>query len=153
MSKIVLELITESEFYKLKVENQQLRNNKLTNQEQYQTFSEFFSEFQNNVIFKSIILNKSNIENWNNLENQISQLSKAVMFLKDDVANLPDELFYKKYEALFEYEDLIDENFKNFSNTKHILFIIDELALFVPFLSHIIFLTIIFQEFSKIKSL
>lgn len=127
--KIVFELIAESEFYKFKIDNQQLLNNELSNQEKYQIFSEFFSEFQNNVIFKFIILNKSNIENWNNLENQISQLCKAVMFLKDNVANLPDELFYRKYQALFEYEDLIDENFKNFSNTKHILFIIDELAL------------------------
>lgn len=94
------------------------------------SYRAFFDQFSDNIILRFILLNKLKIDNWNNLESQISQLTSGITIIKESL---------KEQDLLFIYNDINSQTahdklqsaknyFQNFQNSSHISFILEELA-------------------------
>lgn len=129
--KIIYSLILNSKFYNDEIETLVTTSHRsqyhITEDDRNRIFYKFFGQFTNNKILKFIISEHLYLENWNSLEHHISELSKSILTLKENISDINDELFYSEIN-ITEFDKFIDPKFKNFPNSKHILFVLSELA-------------------------
>ncbi|MBJ8326483.1 AbiH family protein [Streptococcus pacificus] len=91
-------------------------------------YDEFLRQFLRDKILKFILSNKENINNWNDLENQISQLVKALSIIKKELKNINTDFIYFSDDSATKSNELAKNYFSDLKNSKHINFIIDELT-------------------------
>lgn len=129
--KIIYSLILNSNFYNDEIETLVTTSHRsqyqITDDDRNRIFNKFFGQFTNNKILKFIISEHLYLENWNSLEHHISELSKSILTLKENISDIDDELLYPEIN-ITEFDNFINPKFKNFPNSKHIIFILSELA-------------------------
>ena len=94
------------------------------------SYRAFFDQFSDNIILRFILLNKLKIDNWNNLESQISQLASGITIIKESLKEQDLSFIYNDINSQTDYDKLqsAKNNFQNFQNSSHISFILEELA-------------------------
>ncbi|WEM65376.1 AbiH family protein [Streptococcus parauberis] len=93
------------------------------------SYRAFFDQFSDNIILRFILLNKLKIDNWNNLESQISQLASGITIIKESLKEQDLLFIYNDINSQTDYDKLQSAKnyFQNFQNSSHISFI-EELA-------------------------
>lgn len=94
------------------------------------SYRAFFDQFSDNIILRFILLNKLKIDNWNNLESQISQLASGITIIKESLKEQDLSFIYNDINSQTDYDKLqsAKNHFQNFQNSSHISFILEELA-------------------------
>ncbi|WEM62431.1 AbiH family protein [Streptococcus parauberis] len=94
------------------------------------SYRAFFDQFSDNIILRFILLNKLKIDNWNNLESQISQLASGITIIKESLKEQDLLFIYNDINSQTDYDKLQSAKnyFQNFQNSSHISFILEELA-------------------------
>ena len=94
------------------------------------SYRAFFDQFSDNIILRFILLNKLKIDNWNNLESQISQLASGITIIKESLKEQDLSFIYNDINSQTDYDKLQSAKnyFQNFQNSSHISFILEELA-------------------------
>lgn len=94
------------------------------------SYRTFFDQFSDNIILRFILLNKLKIDNWNNLESQISQLASGITIIKESLKEQDLLFIYNDINSQTDYDKLQSAKnyFQNFQNSSHISFILEELA-------------------------
>ena len=94
------------------------------------SYRAFFDQFSDNIILRFILLNKLKIDNWNNLESQISQLASGITIIKESLKEQDLLFIYNDINSQTDYDKLqsAKNHFQNFQNSSHISFILEELA-------------------------
>ena len=94
------------------------------------SYRAFFDQFSDNIILRFILLNKLKIDNWNNLESQISQLASGITIIKESLKEQELLFIYNDINSQTDYDKLQSAKnyFQNFQNSSHISFILEELA-------------------------
>lgn len=94
------------------------------------SYRAFFNQFSDNIILRFILLNKLKIDNWNNLESQISQLASGITIIKESLKEQDLLFIYNDINSQTDYDKLQSAKnyFQNFQNSSHISFILEELA-------------------------
>lgn len=94
------------------------------------SYRAFFDQFSDNIILRFILLNKLKIDNWNNLESQISQLASGITIIKESLKDQDLLFIYNDINSQTDYDKLQSAKnyFQNFQNSSHISFILEELA-------------------------
>ena len=94
------------------------------------SYRAFFDQFSDNIILRFILLNKLKIDNWNNLESQISQLASGITIIKESLKDQDLLFIYNDINSQTDYDKLQSAKnyFQNFQNSSHISFILEELV-------------------------
>ena len=94
------------------------------------SYRAFFDQFSDNIILRFILLNKLKIDNWNNLESQISQLASGITIIKESLKEQDLSFIYNDINSQTDYDKLQSAKnyFQNFQNSSHISFILEELV-------------------------
>ena len=94
------------------------------------SYRAFFDQFSDNIILRFILLNKLKIDNWNNLESQISQLASGITIIKESLKEQDLLFIYNDINSQTDYDKLQSAKnyFQNFQNSSHISFILEELV-------------------------
>lgn len=121
---VLLQVIKESTFNKLKVKS----NMNVQSINEY--FSNFFDIFSKNIIIEYILYNRTVIDNWNNLENQISLLSDSVTVIKENLNGIDPDYIYSNLPTtkLIAEEAKIRRIFATYENSNQINFVLHKIV-------------------------
>lgn len=121
---ILLQVIKESTFYKSKA------NSNINVQADIERFHDFFDLFSKNIIIEYILYNRTIIDNWNNLENQISLLADSITVIKENLNKINPNYFYSNIPnpKLYGEEENIRRIFATYENSNHINFVLNKIV-------------------------